>query len=419
MPFVLAGEKNGLISKISAVVLCCFLFVCTGAASSANAIKVIVFPLNGLPSDAKFAWIGEGIAVSLMGQLAGKGVQVMSRNERIELVETSDLPPGAPISRGSMIRVAQRASADLAIMGTFSGTEQNLKVTARVFNVKGLKFSSDMAANGSLAVLPQMENELAWLILTNLNLEAPPSQGAASSREKFRERMRIVPNEAYEPFIRSFDVASENERLQLLLKAAKACRDFPEAQLELGRFFYRKGDYAGAIPHLLLGYSETGISKEAEFMLGTCYLQQDRFQQAIQAYSQILQASRAFEVLNNMGVASLRKGDLAQALNYLIESRSMARTDAAVSLNLAIARHLLGSNADALNVLEEAIKAHPGNGMLQFLFSYLLKMQGEGEKSAAAANKAKKLGINVDKLQSGDPKSWSRPMLTLTPSKAF
>jgi Flp pilus assembly protein TadD len=402
-----------LISKAATVVLFCLLFICLDTASSANAIKVIVFPLNGSSSTARFTWIGEGIAVSLIGQLAVKGVQVMSRGERVELVEAVDLPPSAPLSRGSMIRVAQRASADLAIMGAYSGTEQNLKITVRVFNVKGLKFSGDMAANGSLSVLPQMENELARLILANMNLEA------ASSRDKFQERMRKVPNTAYEYFVRSFDAADDKDRLQLLLKATAACRDFPQAQFELGRLYYHKGDYAGAVQHLILGCNEAGIATEAEFLLGTCYLQGDQPLQAMQAYSRILQVSRPFEVLNNMGVAALRGGDDALALRTLLEARNLARTDATVSLNLAIARYLKGSNSEALSVLDDAIKVYPQNGMLQFLLSFLLKKQGESEKAATAASRAKSLGINVDKLQSEDSKSWSRPLLTWTPSKTF
>jgi tetratricopeptide (TPR) repeat protein len=406
-----------LISRPTTVVLFCFFLLYGDTASSDNTIKVIVFPLNGSSPSTKFAWIGEGIALSLIGQLAGKGVKVMQRDERIDLIEASDLPPGAPLSRGSMIRVAQLASADLVVMGTYSGTEQTLKVTVRIFNVKGLKFSGDISAGGSLSGLPQMENELAWRILANMSLDG------ASSKEKFQERMRKIPNEAYELFIRSLDLADKNDKLQLLRKATTAYGDFPQAHFELGRLYYHKADYAGAIPHLMVGSQEAGIAMEAEFLLGTCYLQGDKLQQAMQAYSQILEVSRPLEALNNMGVAALRKGDISPALNLLTEAKNLARTDSMaspiVSLNLGIALHLQGSDSEAVSVIEDAIKAHPKNGMLQFLLSNLLRMHGESDKAAAAAGKAGNLGINVDKLKSDDPKSWLRPLLAWTPIKDF
>ena len=47
---------------------------------------------------------------------------------------------------------------------------------------KALKLSGEMIANGPLSALPQMENELAWLMLTNTGLES------ADSRKNFQKR---------------------------------------------------------------------------------------------------------------------------------------------------------------------------------------------------------------------------------------
>jgi Flp pilus assembly protein TadD len=378
-----------------------------------SSAKVIVFPLKASSPDSKLTWIGEGIAESLSGQLGGRGVKPMERSERTELVEALDLPPGAPLSQGSMIRVAQRASADLAVIGAFSGTVQSLRISVRVLDVKGLKLSGEMTANGPMSMLPQLENELAWMILTNMSLEA------ASSRERFRERIRTVPNSAYEIYIQSLSAADENDQLRLLLKAVEAYRNFPKAQLKIGYLYFQKGDYERAIPHLIAGCGEKVRVLDGEFMLGTCYLQKNQPIQAIRIYEQILQSARPLEVLNNMAIAHLLRGEYGLAVNLLVEAKALARADATVSLNLAIARHLQGNNSAALGVVEEAIKLHPKNGMLHFMLSDLLKTQGESEKAAAAANKARNLGINPDKIQLDEPKSWARPLLTWTAPKAF
>ena len=384
----------------------CLIFTGLVLAYASSPVNIIVFPLNGDPPNSKFAWIGDGIALSLSEQLAGRSVKTIDDGERTALVESIDLPPRAPLSRGSMIRVAQRASADLAVMGSYSGAEQNLKITIRVLDVKGLRLSGDMAANGPLSALPQMENELAWMVLTNMGLEA------ASSREKFQQRARKIPNSAYAFFVQSAGAANDIAQLNLLLKAVGVYRDFPQAQFQIGRLYYHGGDYADAIPHLILASSNAGMASECNFMLANCYLQKDQIQQAMQAYSQALQLSRRPEVLNNLGVAHLRRGDTEIALSMLLDARSLARTDATVSLNLAIARHIQGNDRAAAAVLEEAVKLHPQNGMLQFVWSFLLKAQGQEERAAETASRARNLGIHVDKLQMDDPKSWSRPLLT-------
>jgi Flp pilus assembly protein TadD len=367
----------------------------------------IVFPLEGSGDDDVLSWLGEGIAASLTDQLKGTQLRSMSYGERNKLVESLDLPPGARLSRGSMIRVAQRAEADLIVFGTYSGTEKNLRVAVQVLNIKTLKLSGEMVANGPLSALPEMENELAWLILRNNGFEK------SSSRDKFQERIRKVPNRAYSSYIRSLSLSSETAQISLLVRALQYCRDFPEAQFRLAEIYFQKGDCAAALPHMELAPNESSPSKELEFMRGTCFLQEDQLTPAIQAFLHLFRLSRPFQALNNIGVAYLRKGELLPALNALLEAKTSARTDPIVSLNLAIARHLEGDDPGARIIVEEACKSEPQNGMLHFLMGFLLKAQGEDEKAAAAMAKARSLGINVQRLQSEDPKKWAKVFLSI------
>jgi len=50
--------------------------------------------------------------------------------------------------------------------------------------------------------------------------------------------------------------------------------------------------------------------------------------------------------------------------------------------------------------------------MLQFLLGVVLKAQGEPDRAVSAATKARNLGVNTDKLQTEDPKTWSRVLST-------
>jgi tetratricopeptide (TPR) repeat protein len=372
------------------------------AAKGSNPTKILIFPLNAFNPSQAISWLSEGIAGSLSSQIVDRGLNVISRNERVHFIETLDLPPGVSLSRGSMIRVAQRASADLLVLGSYTGTDKNLKIALRVLDVKELKLSGEMVANGPLSALPQMENELAWLILNNMGF------GKDLSRTKFQERMRKVPNLAYAFFIQGLDAPGENSQMLLLQKAVEAYHNFPEARYQLGTIYFQKEEYDKAIPHLMAGCNEGNSSIECRLMLGTCYLQRNQPLEAIQVFLQLLQLSRSLEALNNLGVAYLRKGDPIAARDVLLEAKNIIPADATISLNLGIARHMEGRDWAAAEIVENAVKAYPQNGMLQFMLGFLLKKKGDNEKAAAAFYKAKNLGVNVDKLQLEDPRTWSK-----------
>ena len=53
--------------------------------------------------------------------------------------------------------------------------------------------------------------------------------------------------------------------------------------------------------------------------------------------------------------------------------------------------------------------------MLQFLMSVVMKAQGDNEKSATAIVKARNMGVNIEKLQAEDPKTWSRVLSSFGP----
>ena len=186
-----------------------------GLVDSSDSIKIIIFPFEGEISENSLDWLDGGVAHSISRQLEVPGVMVVDRKELAALVESLDLPPGAQISHASMIRVAQRAAARLLVLGSWQGTLQNLKIGAKILDMKTMRLSGNMAANGTLSSLPQMENELAWQILNNTGLEK------SMTREKFQLKTRKAPNQSYALFIESFNTSNENSRMQLLLKAVE------------------------------------------------------------------------------------------------------------------------------------------------------------------------------------------------------
>ncbi len=393
---------GGSTLRKAAAILFCFLLIGTAEMQAENPSKILIFPLDADSNGDAPDWLGEGIALSIGDQIEVHNLRVISRNERVQLVENADLPPGARISRGSMIRVAQRAGINLLAMGRYSGNEQNLRIALRVLDLKTLKLSGEMTANGPLSAMPQMENELAWMLLTNVGLER------AGSRADFHKRMRRVTNTAYAFFIQSFGASSKTDQIQLLKKAVELHRDFPKAHFHLGQLYYFRKDCDNALRHLGLGRVEGRPDPEGDFMRGTCSLSKDQAQQAIALLSHVLTNSRSYEALNNLGIAFLRQGNMSSALNALVEAKNVSHSEATVSQNLAVAYVMHGNDSAARATIEESLKLHPKNGMLQFIHGFLLNKQGDAEKAAEAFGRARILGVNVDGLRMDEVQNWIR-----------
>jgi tetratricopeptide (TPR) repeat protein len=400
-----------IMARIMAILFLILLFGAS-ALEASDSIKILFFPLEDATNDNTLSWLKEGIAYSISQQLETLGLNVIKLKERAALVENMDLPPSAQLSHASMIRAAQRASAGILVIGIFSGTRQNLKISLKVLDIKTMKLSSDIIANGPVVALAQMENELAWLVLSNTGL------ATSFSRKKLQLKTRKVPNKAYALFIESFN-AAENERIALLLKAVEIYRNFQEAQIQLGGLYFRKGDCGKALPHLNMGSSEGIVDPESEFMRGTCYIEENLTDQAVQSLTNVLSSSRFFKAFNNLGVAYLRKGDYGLALNAFLEAKNLDHMDSTLALNLAVVKHLQGNDWAARNGLDEAVKLHPRDGMLHFISGFLFQVQGEKEKAAAAFVKAKALGIKVEKLETQDQRSWARLIYESHSPKSF
>lgn len=381
--------------KWAAIVWCLLFFPAAGG--TAAPLSAIVFPLDGTPDEA-LDWLREAVAISLSDQLRTRELNTMDYRERVRLIESLDLPAGIQLSRGSMIRAAQQANADFAVLGSYSGTDQNLKIAIRVLEIKTLKLSGEIAANGSLSSLPQLENELAWLILSHNGLEA------GQSREEFHKRVRKIPNTAFAAYVRSLSASSEKEEIELLRKALREFGEFPQAQVRLAGIYFEKRDCASTLRYLPPPGSGTG----GEFMRGTCYVQGNQPAQAVEALSEAARKSRASGTLSNLGVAHLRTGDTEQALKHLLEAHGLDPENAVLTANLALVHFLRTDLAAARSLLEKGMESHPKDGMLRFLIGTVMKAQGQTSEAAAAFTKAAALGIKAEKLEQQEPRSWSR-----------
>ena len=385
------------------------LFFCLAAvpAVADEPLKLLIFPLNG-SSENGGAWVGDGIAVSLSRQLTDTEINLFSRGETEDLLVENGLPSNEPLSRGSMIYIADKAGADFVVLGSYTESEGGLKFLVRLLDVKTKKQGNEFTVSGTFITLPEMENELAWMIYSSV-VRTP-----SVSREIFRERVRRIPNSAFAVYIESLNEYDESRQIQLLEKAVKEYADFAEARFQIGRFYYQKKDYARALPHIEYGRKIPGELFQSEFMIGTCRLQMGENTRAAENYSRLLSLIRHTAALNNLAVAHIRSGNNDHALRALMEAHERDSDEPAIAINLTIARYLAGDTPTATQFIEEAIASYPGNGMLHYLSSFLMKQVGNEVRASTDMARAARFGIDVDKLSREKPQAWMRVILNWT-----
>jgi tetratricopeptide (TPR) repeat protein len=368
--------------------------------SSPAGASFMLFPLEN-DAGATLAWVGEAVALSVGEQMRIPGVDVIGRDERLEYLQRADLPSGMQLSNGSMIRVGQIAEVDYIVTGRYTGTDDRLDIKLQVIDLKTMRRGGTISATGPLSMLPQMENALAYDIITNSGLNK------ALARDRFRERTRKVPNNAYAQFVESLQVTNEEDQILAIKRAVTLYPDFPEALFRLGRYYYDAGNCDGATRYLEAARRQGGYL-EAQFMLGVCYLKKDALAEAVRAYAAIATTSPSVAVLNNLGVAEVRQGDYALATQHLLEANRLSKADPAVALNLAILRYLQGNMEAAESILEQIMAGHPYRPLVLYLLSRVLEARGQAEKAAAILAEAKRIGAEAEKLQNEDPKRWCR-----------
>ena len=364
--------------------------------TAAEPVTYLVFPPENRSKIADAAWIGEALAFSIATQLQTPGIDAVELELRNQLLESSGLPLNATLSRASMILVAQLAGADRLVFGAYSGTLQDMQVTLQVLDLKTMKLSGNIQASGPANVLPALENELSWQVLTQSGLNS------IYSREEFRNKARMIPNTSYTLYVRSRAQTDKEEQIKLLVKAISSYGDFPDALFRLGRLYYEKGDCQSAMTRLKSAAAAQPFFSEAQFMLGNCYLRQNAPVEAIQSYSAIPPFGQPVEVLNNLGVAYLRKGDYPQAGQTLEQAMALAKTDPIVVLNLAILWHVQGDSERASSLLEESLRSGPNQGLLYHLQGLIFASQGRTEQSTIALAEAHRLGIETGRLKTDD-----------------
>jgi tetratricopeptide (TPR) repeat protein len=282
---------------------------------------VAVLPLfNADESHASnLDWIGESVAETIHDTLSSAGMLVLAREDREEVFRRLSIRPEVVLTRATVMRIGENLDAGRIIYGDYkvegadlgaTSLKSGIRLIARSIDLKKLRPGQALEQTGPLENLTQMQTNLAWMALHDLDPDRTPPQ------DQFLRDHPPVRIDANESYIRGLMSSNPEQRMRLFTQAAKLDERFSQPNFQLGRMLFVRKDYKTAGQWLEKVTKNDSHFEEGSFLLGICRYQQGDFESAARQFRTVLADLPLNEVYNDLGAALSRRNDPAAGENF-------------------------------------------------------------------------------------------------------
>ncbi|HSB10810.1 MAG TPA: tetratricopeptide repeat protein [Blastocatellia bacterium] len=378
------------------VVLFFILLLSSSVAASAAATDTIVtMPFENLSGRAEYNWVGESFAAALADLLDKPGLVAIRPDERNVAYKQEGLPPTAILTRATMIKIAERAGANLVVMGTYriagEGRDSTVTITARVVDIReGRLAGKEYNRGGPLVDLQKLQGDLAYEILYQHNPALP------FSRDQISTDATVAPIGAFENFIKGTLTRDRDARVGFLQRAIKEFSEKTKSQyipavFELGRIHFEAAEYKEALEQLSLVDDKNPRYDEAQFYAGVAQDALGQTEPALATLQKLAVRLPLFEVYNNIGALLIKQKKYKEAIDHLKPATDAAPRDSDTLFNLGYAYFLAKDNANAAATLKAETKLRASDGEAFYILGKALVGDPDQAAATAASDQAKKL----------------------------
>ncbi|HKP84795.1 MAG TPA: tetratricopeptide repeat protein [Blastocatellia bacterium] len=371
-----------------------FSLILSSAARAAITDTIVAMPFENLSGRAEYNWVGESFAATLADLLDKPGLVGIRPDERNVAYKQEGLPPTAILTRATMIKIAERAGANLVVIGTYridgQGRESSITITARVIDIReGRLAGKEFNRGGPLVDLQKLQGELAYEILYQHNQALP------FSREMIVNDATQAPVGAFENFIKATLTRDREARIGFLERAIKEYFEKNKAQyipavFELGRLHFESGDRKAALEQLALVDDKNPRYDESQFYIGVAEDALNQTDKSLATHQKLAERLPLYEVYNNIGVLFIKQKQYQAAINHLKPAVDAAPADTDTLFNLGYAYFMAKDYPKAIQYLKEETKQRASDGEAFYILSKALAATGSQE-AAQASDQAKKL----------------------------
>lgn len=336
--------------------------------NTANAFQsIVILPFSNRSEKEQVYWLGEGFAESLSEELLLHESMVIQRGQRKAAYEDLHLPYTGDLSRATMLKIADRLSADYVIFGSFNLKDNNLEVEMKVIRTSASELGPTIQATGSLDSLYQVQLALRDGLIkyfSTHNIQADSVKPFAG---------QSVSLHAYELYIKGLLETSDAESIRFLKSAVQENPGYQQASFRLGLALSRVGRYRESTEALTNATFAGLYSNRADFLIGmNAYLSGD-YEAAYQKWLELSKTRPTPEVYNNIGLALIKKTDPQGAGWYFSKAVELSPQEPDYHFNLASSYVQRGFDKQAVLQYRECIVRHPTDYQALYLTAKLLE----------------------------------------------
>ncbi len=364
----------------------CWLLASVAAAQTAQRLLVVPFDTVSGASAAAGAgqsyWLSEASAVVLTDDLIALGAPAITREDRVRAFERLRVPATASLSHATVIRLGQLVGAGSTIVGSVSVTEQTLTVRARSIRIDAGRMIPEIVESGPIteffAVYARVARSLA--------------PGSAVTDEEMEQRH--PPVAAFEQYIKGLLASAPASKISFLNQALRIEPTFHRPRIELWSAYTDLAEHQQALA------ADRGVpathrqARQAGFLGAISMLQLSQFEQAFASLSELNAARPDPAILNNMGVAQLRRPAGASpntAPSLFREATQADHTDSDLFFNLGYAYWLQKDLPNAISALREAVRRNPADDAAHYVLGVALQASGSATEAAREKELARRL----------------------------
>lgn len=363
--------------------------------SAAPGPRVLVLPFENPARDPRLYWLTEGAAVLLTDELAARGVPAIRRDERLEAFERLQVPPIATLSRATVIRLGALVGAGDVVFGSLWLAGDTLEVRARRIQIDSGRLDEERVERGPLTDLFPIFVRLALRVSpdagTSSAAVAPGTPSAAVALEILTAGNVVAPLRGYLPpvafenYVKGLIAENTATQISYMQAAIRTTPTFHQARLALWKVYTEQGDHGLALESVLQVPESSAERREAQFLAALSELRLARDSSAFSRLTALQKDSLSPAVLNNLGVAQLRRGttpDTGRATYYFNEALKIAPDDPDHAFNLGYGYWIERDPQAAIYWLREAVKLNTADGEAHAVLAAAL--QGSGATTEAA-----------------------------------
>jgi tetratricopeptide (TPR) repeat protein/TolB-like protein len=364
------------------------VLVLLGAAQGrADSTTMLVFPFENASNDRTLDWLGEGISELIVERLQSEsGLYAFTREERLTSFEKLGIPETTQLSRATSLKLGWDMGADHIVIGTFSGTYENFRLTARLIDMD-TGSAREIAAEGKLAEVIPLTMSVTWGILKAALPNSPSAETDYTAQPP-------IPRSAFENYVRGILNQDLTKRIDQLQTAVRLHPPYDAALFELGRSFYLQRDFKNSNLWLQKVAGKSTLHNQTEFLMGLNYFYLNDYTHAVTVFQGL---PPTYDVLLNLGAALSHKGDTAAALTTWKQAADIDPLASDAFFNTGYLSFIKGDLDSAAKNLTESLNVRGRDSEALFLLGRTYERLGRIEESQRAIAQAARLSQRVER----------------------